>query len=221
MRKARREPKDADQQSLTSHRAGCPFRLLHGNHSTTRDGACAECVDMTSDSLSRYQRQADYLRRTAGVADTSLSSDVVQQFVVDMALNGVADRFDPARSTSVETFCAGVNRRTFGKLLRARRKTNITANADLDDIGETDNSPYQSAVATERCEMLRAAIGLLPPRYREAICNAYGLAGMPDSASEGPDTPRNAMVLFRARRRLAAILRSQKRFSAMLDEMEW
>lgn len=195
--------------SGSANRSGaCPFRLLHPDCDEMENGRCRGCDRLTNEQMRPYLRQAARLARRRGFSDASLSEDTVQQFVTDMAGNDLADKFDPSRKSTPEAYCSGINRNTFKKVIRVGRNERFSFEGVADQVKSSEPSPLEDAICSERRSVVREAVSMLPPRYREAICAEYGISLPGGNAEDERQVSRNDMVLHRARRRLATILGS-------------
>lgn len=186
----------------------CPFRLLHPDCDEMENGRCRGCVRLTNEQMRPYLRQAARLAMRRGLSDPSLSEDTVQQFVTDMAGNDLADKFDPSRKSTPEAFCSGINRNTFKKVIRVGRNERFSFEGVADQVKSSVPSPLEDAICSERRSVVREAVSMLPPRYREAICAEFGISLPGGDAEDERQVFRNDMVLHRARRRLVTIFGS-------------
>lgn len=193
---------------MANRNGACPFRLLHPDCDEMEDGRCRGCDRLTNEQMRPYLRQAARIASRRGFSDPSLSEDTVQQFVADMAGNDLADKFDPSRKSTPEAYCSGINRNTFKKVIRVGRNERISFEGVAEQVKSSQPSPLEDAICAERRSVVREAVSMLPPRYRDAICSEYGITLSACNAEAAQQAPKSVMVLHRARRRLATILGS-------------
>lgn len=208
MRRTKQVNVERSGSGSTKKTGACPFRLLHPGCNEMENGRCRGCDRLTNEQIRPYLRQAARLARRRGKDDPFLPDDTVQQFVVDMAENDLAEKFDPSRKSTPGAYCSGINRNTFKKVTRVGRHERLSLEGIADQVESSQCSPLEDVISSERRSVVREALSMLPPRYRKAICAEYGISLPGRDAEDERQVSRNDMVLHRARRRLAAILGS-------------
>lgn len=107
-----------------------------------------------------------YAVHLAGRAD-GLPDDIVQD--VFLAFLRRLERFDPARG-SIESYLLGIARRQIFRQLDRRRGTEALDVIDADAaMPSLEASALQELTRVEAVARVRAAVGALPPVFREAV----------------------------------------------------
>jgi hypothetical protein len=182
--------------------SACAFRLLRDTPCHALAHSSWRCPGVTEGSLHRYRNIAARWLNTVDRGNPNRFDEAITELTVALAPGRVANRFDQFLGSHA-SLGAGVMM-NICRTIRRRSEPHNSLHADFDAQGK-GAGPLEQAQTVEVQEIVRMAIAQLPPRYRAAICNHYGI---PDGENGVPPMVSNSLVLFRARRRLREILSS-------------
>lgn len=138
-----------------------------------------------------------------------LGDDVNQQTCLEILEKDLDRSFDPTRGRTPEAYVCGIRNNVARAMARKGWKERQSINDITEPLVARELPPLNAVMRDESHANLYAGIAKLRPSYRRAICEAWQLVdpSEPDRDAQHDCGPVKSITLFRALRRLGAILR--------------